>query len=533
VKPGKLSNALLLAGIALCLVQVWVPAYFLTGDGPCHVYNAQILHDLWSHRNVPFYTHFYDRVTNPNPNWLSHLLLAALMFVMDGVFAEKILLTIYIILFVSGFYLLLRKIEGRNTWWQLLVFMFVFHHFLAKGFYNFSLSTALLFWFIRSWLLYLESNRVRDLVVFFILSLLVFFAHPMAFAFGALTAGSLTLSHYFSGDLSAGGRRKLLTLFHRLFTLFMCLLPAAFLIIRFAASEGGSHLRLHLYRYRFVELPHFDSLINLAGSEVVIVRIIWMLLFALLLSGLVLRFRKGMIYHKYDGFLISLVFTGFLYFTFPDELFGGGLFIFRTQYLMSLFVVLCITYLLPPGMIRNGAGILLFCCFVALSIIRFSTEKIASDAVTNILSAGKYIRPYSVMLPLDFAPGGKDLHGNTITDRNWIFSHVADYLGSQKPLIILDNYEANTGYFPLVWTEATNPYHHLSINGSMEAMPPYGTIQTYSQKTGVSINYILMWCYDSTFIRDEKFARLYDEINRGYNIIYASPGGRTILYERK
>ncbi len=38
---------LLIVGLALCMLQLWLPAYYLTGDGPCHVYNAQVVHDIW------------------------------------------------------------------------------------------------------------------------------------------------------------------------------------------------------------------------------------------------------------------------------------------------------------------------------------------------------------------------------------------------------------------------------------------------------------------------------------------------------
>ena len=44
----RTASYLLLAGYAICLLQIWLPGYYLTGDGPCHLYNAQILHDLWA-----------------------------------------------------------------------------------------------------------------------------------------------------------------------------------------------------------------------------------------------------------------------------------------------------------------------------------------------------------------------------------------------------------------------------------------------------------------------------------------------------
>jgi hypothetical protein len=150
--------------------------------------------------------------------------------------------------------------------------------------------------------------------------------------------------------------------------------------------------------------------------------------------------------------------------------------------------------------------------------------------VKDYLSAANYIKPYSVILPLDFFPCGKDAHGNVIADRNWLFSHASQYMGTEKPLIILDNYEANTGYFPLVWKEEVNPYHHLCTNGSIESQPPYATIGDYKNKTGVSIDYILMWCYDSSALKDADFRKLYAEINGEYHLVYTSQTGHIVLY---
>ena len=134
----KTTNYLLFIGFAMCLLQVWWPQYYLTGDGPCHVYNAQILHDLWSYnKDTDFYLHFYKLLYQPNPNWLSTIILALLLFVVNGIIAEKIFLTLYVVLFVSGFYLLLRSISNGKSNWVLVLFIFVFPHLLAKGFYNF------------------------------------------------------------------------------------------------------------------------------------------------------------------------------------------------------------------------------------------------------------------------------------------------------------------------------------------------------------------------------------------------------------
>jgi hypothetical protein len=47
-------------------------------------------------------------------------------------------------------------------------------------------------------------------------------------------------------------------------------------------------------------------------------------------------------------------------------------------------------------------------------------------------------------------------------DQFWIEQHAVDYLGIDKPMILLDNYEANLGWFPLRWNGEKIPNIMLS-----------------------------------------------------------------------
>src|SRR4051812_22824246 len=138
--PKKIVPLLLFAGLALCLLQIWLPGYYLAGDGPCHIYNAQIVHDMWCGRDTTLYNRFYTLAYNPDPNWLSTFMMALLLYIAKGAVAEKIFLSIYLILYISGFHLLIRKISASGSYWLLAIFILVFPLTLAKGFYNFSFS---------------------------------------------------------------------------------------------------------------------------------------------------------------------------------------------------------------------------------------------------------------------------------------------------------------------------------------------------------------------------------------------------------
>lgn len=90
--------------MAIMLLFIWTPYTFLSGDGPCHLYNANILESIWQ-GDTKFYDHYYQLSRKLNPNWLGHILLAAFIHFFPAVIAEKILITLYAVMTVTGFWL--------------------------------------------------------------------------------------------------------------------------------------------------------------------------------------------------------------------------------------------------------------------------------------------------------------------------------------------------------------------------------------------------------------------------------------------
>src|SRR5205085_9970610 len=58
--------------------------------------------------------------------------------------------------------------------------------------------------------------------------------------------------------------------------------------------------------------------------------------------------------------------------------------------------------------------------------------------------ASELIPPNSVVLPLDYSG-------------NWKTLHFSNYMGTDRPLVILENYECNQNYFPVQWNEKKIP----------------------------------------------------------------------------
>jgi len=300
----------------------------------------------------------------------------------------------------------------------------------------------------------------------------------------------------------------------------------------FTGKEGGLQLALKPHPYRLLELVQFKYIINVVNSERLWAALAGGIFTVLFVCTLIKMLTKFSI-HKYDGFLLALLAIVFVYTFFPEDFMGRAIIIsIRAQLFVMIIVACCIAYRMPDGMVKNIAATTLFLSFVMLTIYRIHCRQQASAALTDYLSVATHIKPGATLLPFDFAPTGKTETGNLIAGRNAIFHHASQYMGVDKPLIILDNYEANMGYFPIRWKNEINPYNHLSKEEGIEGLPPFARIEEYQQKTGVTVDYILLWCYNPTYLTNPHFNTLYAEINKLYHITYTSPGGKAVLYTR-
>ena len=87
----KLMNwkSLFVLLLILHLLPLWIFTYFPSQDGPSHIYNALTLKEHHKHENYTMRDVWKLNITI-FPNWLSHLMLAAFLYVFPPIVAEKI-----------------------------------------------------------------------------------------------------------------------------------------------------------------------------------------------------------------------------------------------------------------------------------------------------------------------------------------------------------------------------------------------------------------------------------------------------------
>jgi hypothetical protein len=117
LKPSRNSGAwgltVLAAALAPALAAIWTVPWFVTQDGPAHVYNAQIL--AWSFDPGSPFRDVYTIQWQPIPNWVGHLALAGLVSVLPAWVADRIMTSVTLAVFaVSILWLRWRVAGGRN-----------------------------------------------------------------------------------------------------------------------------------------------------------------------------------------------------------------------------------------------------------------------------------------------------------------------------------------------------------------------------------------------------------------------------------
>lgn len=527
MKPYTL---LFFAALAVCLVQVWAPMYYITGDGAVHVYNSAMLKDRWLGLHQSFYSDFYTLNEQVDPNWFSHIIMAIFQIVSSGPVAEKLLLTAYIIIYATGFRKLI-VLSGGNRYLAVAGMLLILNHTLVKGFYNFNISIALGLWVVCAWLLYLQKTTIRNYFLFLVIVLITFFAHAIGLAYGILLCTIMTVFRGLDNNARPLAY-KVQSTFKKLLLLFTGVLPCIILLWQYSTRHGqASAFTFHPERLQ--QLSMFSDYQTHTSGEGVWGRVIgYTILSVFVLSMAIPMLREKIRLRHFEGVVIICVVL-IIYLFIPAEMGGGSMMDMRARQLVCVSMAIGLVNIPVKDGFAKFSGILLCMLLAIISFTRLPVIINAGTAVGEYVSVTRDIEPYSTLLPLSFSHNGKNMDGSYIVDRNWVFQHAIGYAGAGKPLIIMDNYAANTGYFPFIWVPERNPYLNLSISPGHEDQLPNADIPNYELESGKTIDYIVTWCYEPGYRNTPHVDSLFRYIEKNYNIAATGRNNRAVLYKRK
>jgi hypothetical protein len=170
----------LLATILLVLAYiVWIlslPAW-PSQDAPVHLYYVHVMRELLSH-HATVYSRYYTIKHVLPPYALYYYALLALSKFCSLLLADRLVLCVYLILFVFGFRYLARAVGPSADLSTLLALLLALNWSAGMGFLNHCLSLALVFWAIGLWLRFTE-RRPGARLVFLLIVAAITLTHPV------------------------------------------------------------------------------------------------------------------------------------------------------------------------------------------------------------------------------------------------------------------------------------------------------------------------------------------------------------------
>ncbi|MFA7403984.1 MAG: hypothetical protein WC007_08320 [Pelobacteraceae bacterium] len=212
------------------LLLVWFTPYFPTQDGPSHLYNAAILHDLLNGGKE--WGEYYRYELKAVPNLGFNLIVFPLLFVVKPLVAEKLFLTIYLILTgLSASFFLSTFAPGKPRTAQLLVVPVVFNYTLMMGFYSYAIAVPVfLCAFSLAWRI-----RTRPVYVQFVFctiaGIVIYFLHLIPFIFFLISLSIIAVTE----------SKETVSPIRFFIRRIAMMLPLVGLLIFYLASNGSSN----------------------------------------------------------------------------------------------------------------------------------------------------------------------------------------------------------------------------------------------------------------------------------------------------
>ncbi|MBK7127829.1 MAG: hypothetical protein IPM74_14670 [Crocinitomicaceae bacterium] len=452
--------------------------YFVTGDGPAHIYNSQLLTDLVfaSHGELNQYYHLNNI---PVPNWTGHFILSLLGLIFQAAWAEKIFLFLYFIGLLFSFRYFVRAFNPNAGIITLLILPFGMSVFLYSGFYNFSIAFVFMLFALGYFLRFNKKITVKNWLVLALLLLLVYFSH-LAVLMACLLFMAVFHCRNLILDIIINKQAAVIPWLKRSFALCLTILPVMILVYWYS--------RIHIPGELYTYLP-FENLVNmlLNGEHLVghgagehpatrINVLLWVLLALIGVIFQILFFFRDK--KKSPGLillflaLISLIF----YFILPDNDHRGGYISVRVLYLFYLLLVAWICTLPLSWKFALPAVITTAILLIIQLDIRGEGQRALSKWAQRLVEACDKIEPSSTVLPIN-------------TSNHWQARHLYGYGCFDKEVIFLANYETSHVYFP-VRTIENSPLPVIRAND-----PSYACSHFFSQLNNTTSlpDYVLIY----------------------------------------
>ncbi len=486
------------------LLPVLGVGYFLTGDGPAHLYNAHLISQIISEPEGIASQFFYIREWLI-PNLGGHLFLTIGIALFGPAMAEKLLYATILFGFVVGFRYMVYSIDSSRKWVSWFGLILAHHFCFYIGFQSFSLALGLMFFIIGMWhrgYFHNHSYRVWIAVVA-LLALTICHVVPLLIALMYIALAEM----FYALDRGA-------LEFRRLFLVALISLPSVVFVLIYIltapAQDSGTFPDFISHAYN---LYSGTTLITIHQDERVYVAIFQLILLACFIPLLVSFKKLKSVRIQISTCLLLLL----VYFVVPDSMATGGFISVRIMLFIYIFASMSVGLVSGNG--PMAAVIVLLAGILSVSLVRYHYKTMSklSDHVAAVSAVNDYIEPGKTLLPLNYS-------------HHWLDYNIGLYAGAYKKIVVLDNYEASKTAFPLAWKENMDPGDRLGNFGYSKT--PSFHWRKYESETGAKLDYVLRYGFNKQ-ISDSETLATSAKLSEYFTLIFQDESMQIELWMKK
>lgn len=545
--------------LSLYVATVWVFDYFPSQDGPAHLSTASTLAHLGD-PDWPVFDKYFTSNWRLSTNQLVAALLIALMTLFEPATAEKIIVSLYVLLLPISMLYAISYDKRPANFAAFLIFPFVFSRLAHMGFYNFSIGLAFFLFIVGYALRHYDRPGLRHAGILLALLIASYFVHVMAAACAVIVIGVLAATRLIAAMSS--NRERLADVIRNSSpalwigagTVAGASIVMIIVILQFAAGFGLLTVGFGNWA---TNLLRFASLSNMMvfGIHDVVFAILFSLL---LLTLVVLTLSNEIRQHRFRGarhLLAVLGMFGLVYLMIPQVMFLPDR--------LSLFLYFLIIVWLGRLEMRRRFQLALgsLCVIVAAGALAYrvptyltlnkklveyaSTASVFEPGATVYAIADQnafpksWIRALPTALGLSSSRADEDIPTG-LFERVKVFMHAHGRLATEAQLVNLSNYQADQRFFPVRLRPALRPgpYIHVPYVKDSEARPPpsrpYQGFAAYADNTAGQIDYVVVWEMYQHLTEQRSGRLLLAELERDYDLVHVSePGGFMRVYRRR
>lgn len=508
--------------VLLHLLPLWSFRYFATTDGPSHLYNAWATKVLLTHTPHPVHQAFAIN-SGPVPNYLTQVLLVSALHLLPPWLAEKLVQTLYVVGLPLALRYVVRAWRPGAGFLALLAFPLVYSAVFQYGFYNFCLSVVLFLVVLGYWRRHFFARlpTLRHVVGLVSLLLVLYFAHPLPYLLAGFVVGLCVLEEAWR---LPGPASRLTYLRTRLSILLIACLPSLLLMGWYLSQPTVEEL-VSVVSIGPGQLLHdwvmLEPLRFMGSAEGTYRKLLATLLFGMV--GYVgWCHARGRALAPGGALALAAGLLVLAYVLLPDALLGGSILRPRLGLLSYLLLIGLLATVSYPRWLRQAVVGVVVVVAVLLLGFRYGKYRTLATGMDEYRTATSYLRPGASIASFSYGAISRMPNGKAYQSYIDVFPHATGYLGVERQLLNLENYEAHTGYFPVVWRPGQ------AVMTDRDEQPPRINWQTTPRTQWP--DYVLLWGRNVQVVPTTNAQQLESHLAQHYHLVYRSPTKLLELY---